>query len=129
MPLQLFLESDLPFAETRYVGAIDDAQLMGFYRGLYRRPEFATIRAELVDLSEADLSLVSGSGLSELAELISDELARLNIPSMRTAVYAPSDLPFGVARIYAAWSELSPEEVRVFRDRDDAIRWLSVSGT
>ncbi|MEM9401902.1 MAG: hypothetical protein AAGA44_05330 [Pseudomonadota bacterium] len=107
MPLQLFLESDLPFAETRYLGAIDDAQLLGFYRGLYRRPEFATIRAELVDLSESDLSLVSGSGLSELAELISDELAR----------------------IYAAWSELSPEEVRVFRDRDDAIRWLSESGT
>ena len=118
------MEPGLPFIETRYVGVVDDAQLMDYYRELYRRPNLDFVTSELVDLSDADLGLVSTAGLSSLASFVVDELARLQLGSARTAIYAPYDLPFGVARMYEAWSDHSPEEVRVFRDRDDAVRWL-----
>ncbi len=127
MPLHLHLEPGVSFIVTRYIGVIEDEQLMAYYRDIYRRPDLEQFHTELVDLSEADMGRVSVEGLSDLAAFIDLELSHSDDVSTRTAIYAPHDLPFGVARMYEAWSSSSPEEVRVFRGRDEAIRWLNES--
>ena len=82
------------------------------------------MKAEFADLSEADMRLVTSSGLAELANDVEEEFRKLGIESIKTAVYSPDDLPFGLGRVYQAWSDESPERVRVFRDRSKAIEWL-----
>ena len=44
----------------------------------------------------------------------------------KTAYYGPSDLKFGLLRMYEAYAEIEavPPVTRVFRDRDEAIAWL-----
>lgn len=42
----------------------------------------------------------------------------------RCAVLAASDVVFGLVRMYEAYSEGAPIEVRAFRDYDQAMAWL-----
>ncbi len=44
--------------------------------------------------------------------------------SERATDYDPVDTPFGLGRVHQAWSDSSPEFVRVFRDKEKAIEWL-----
>ena len=125
MPLQFSLEPDRPYFLTRFIDQVDDGQMFDYYGQLYSRPELTPVKAELVDLSEADLRQVSASALADLAEMMEEEFQRLGVESVKTAIYGPDDMPFGLSRIYQAWSESSPELVRVFRDKNEAIEWLS----
>ena len=125
MTLQFLPEPDKPYFVTRFVGEIDDSQLFDYYRQVYSRPELQPVKAEFADLSEADMTRVSATALADLAAMIEDDFTSLGGESVRTAVYSPDDMPFGLGRIYQAWSESSPELVRVFRDKDKAIEWLS----
>lgn len=45
----------------------------------------------------------------------------------RTAVLAPDDLQFGLARMSEAFTEMdaTPFGFRAFRDRDEALQWLT----
>ena len=82
------------------------------------------MKSELADLSEADMSQVTTGGLAELSKFVAEDYLSLGIESVKTAVYSPDDMPFGLARVYEAWSDSSPELVMVFRDREEAIQWL-----
>ena len=124
MPLHFSPKSEQPYFVTRFVGEIDDGQLFEYYGHVYSRPELQPMKAELADLSEADMRRVTTSGLEELAKSIEKMFAKLGIESIKTAVYSPDDLPFGLGRVYQAWSDSSPELVKVFRDRSKAIEWL-----
>lgn len=119
------LEPEQPYFMTRFVGQIDDAQLSEYYPSVYFRPELRRAKAELADLSEADMTRVTTQGLEALARDIERALVKLGIDALKTAVYSPEDMPFGLARVYQAWSDLSPEVVKVFRDRDKAVEWLN----
>jgi len=44
----------------------------------------------------------------------------------RMVIDAPDDVPFGIARMFQAYREGSPIEVRVFRLADEARRWLGL---
>lgn len=125
MPLHFSLEPEQPYFMTRFVGQIDDAQLSEYYPSVYFRPELRRAKAELADLSEADMTRVTTQGLEALARDIERALVKLGIDALKTAVYSPEDMPFGLARVYQAWSDLSPEVVKVFRDRDKAVEWLN----
>ncbi|MDJ0916127.1 MAG: hypothetical protein QNJ05_00085 [Woeseiaceae bacterium] len=125
MTLQFLPEPDKPYFVTRFIGEVDDSQLFEYYRQVYTRPELQPVKAEFADISEADVTRVSATGLAGLAAMIEEDFTSLGIESLKTAVYTPDDMPFGLGRIYQVWSESSPELVRVFRDRDKAIEWLS----
>jgi hypothetical protein len=45
----------------------------------------------------------------------------------RTAIVATEDLQFGLARMSAAYAEFqsAPYSIRVFRSREEALRWLT----
>ena len=124
MPLHFSLEPEQPYFITRAVGEIDDSQLLEYYRVVYSRPELSPMKAELADLSEADWTRVTASGTAELARTIEKIFVELGIESLKTALYSPGDLPFGLSRMYQAWADSSPELVRVFRDKSKAIEWL-----
>lgn len=124
MPLHFSLEPGRRYFMTRFEGQIDDTQLFEYYDQVYLRPELQPPMAEFVDLSEGDLTRVTTRGLEELAQRNKHTLSKLGIDSIKTAVYSPNNMPFGLGRVYQAWSDTSPELVRVFRDRQEAIDWL-----
>ncbi len=98
--------------------------MLSKYLEFYRGHEWVPSMREFVDLSVADLSLVTADGLVSLANTLADLFEGDGISVYKTAVYSPNDLPFGLARLYEAYTADSPEAVQVFRDRDEALRWL-----
>ncbi len=78
----------------------------------------------LTEVSQADASDISVGVLQKLAELAAERNA--GHPQAKVAVFAPQDLPFGLARMYAALARSRPGEVQVFRNRDEAVDWMLV---
>lgn len=80
----------------------------------------------LVDLTGVDQFLVT-RGDVERVVAVSHRLAALS-PAMAVAVAAPTDLVFGMARMWEAMSNGSGWTTRVFRSVADARRWLAEQG-
>ncbi len=101
-----------------------DEEILAGYLEFLSGDEWSPVMYELVDLSEADLREVTATGLAELAEAVAGVFEQAGVSTSRTAVYSARNMPFGLARIYEAYTFESPESVQVFRDRDQALRWL-----
>ena len=78
----------------------------------------------LVDLSNADLVETESDVIRRVAQYFEGVLREHGAKDIKTAVYAPEDFPFGIARVYEAMTAMSPQTVQVFRDMDKARRWL-----
>ena len=107
-----------------WTGSLTDAEVLYLYIEFHKGDEWKPGMAELVDLTHADMRQVSAEGLAALAEKITEIFGEANVSTSKTAVYSETDLPFGLARLYEAYTHESPETVQVFRDRDEAMNWL-----
>ncbi len=114
--------SDTYFVST-LTGKVRDTDLVEAYRDFLDSGPWHAGLMELVDLEGADLSEVTADGLRKLTEVMTSSLDAENA-TVATAIYAPHDLPFGLARMYQAFADESPESVRVFRDLDEARTWI-----
>jgi hypothetical protein len=80
----------------------------------------------MVDMSDVDTAIVtSPAAMRELAELSAGmDPARRS----RFAIVAPQAAIFGLGRMYETYREMngrSTKQVAVFRDRAEAVEWLS----
>lgn len=96
------------------------------YRQAYADPDFAHCPRELVDMRRADSMDISGEALGVINRLTRDRLERRPEP-LQTAVLAPNDLAFGIARMYGAYASEGAEQVGVFRKFDEAMAWLGLA--
>jgi hypothetical protein len=104
-------------------GRIDDAILLESYARLLRAPDFDPTLHDVVDLSDADLQ-ISATALWKLIGMLAqlDSLGRRT----RVALVAVQTVAYGLARMYELIRSSSPgstEEVRVYRDRETALKW------
>ena len=109
---------------SKYTDAITDTSIFNCYKDFYEEGAWKPGYNELVDASECDLSNLTGSGMIRLNGYIESLYKSHNIINVKTAIYAPHDLPFGIGRMYEAYADESPEHVQVFRDLSKAIKWL-----
>ena len=79
---------------------------------------------ELVDLSGVTGDSAPTDAVRGIAEWLRG--ADTNRPGAKLAFIAPSDLGFGMARLYGVHREHPDIEIRVFRERGDALNWLGV---
>ena len=108
---------------TRLSGDIRDEEMLEAYRQLYSDPRWSPGFHEIADFRTANMRQVSNEAVARVGQL-SERMAK-GIP-FKTAVIAPTDLPFGLARMYEALAAESPEEVTVFRDEASALAWLEL---
>jgi hypothetical protein len=84
---------------------------------------------ECIDLSAVeDVIDATDANMMGLARLS----VQLDDPAQptRLAIIAQSDLHYGLARMYEAYRSMQPKnsrQVSIFRNRDDALRWLTGS--
>ncbi len=50
-----------------------------------------------------------------------------DVSGVRIAIYSPTDLPYGLSRMYRAMQNESLQTIEVFRSKDDAISWVETS--
>jgi hypothetical protein len=101
-------------------GNITTDEIISILEEFYRHPT----KFLLWNLSQADLSNITGDDLRHILE-VSNTLCK-HRKHGKTAILAPSDLPFGLGRQYAILGELydNPVHIESFRSYDMAIAWL-----
>ena len=84
----------------------------------------AVTRNALWDLTEADVEHLTSQDVRKLARA-PEGISRVRAGG-KTAIVAPTDLSFGLARMYEFSVDLEDAgiELRVFRSRAEALEWL-----
>ena len=124
MPISYHIEKDAGRVVLEFRGTITDRELFATYEALYADPSHRVGLDELTDCREVERVDVTTGALVALAA----STARLldgKQQTWRVAIVAPSDVVFGMARMYEAFRAESPEQVQVFRDRAAAEAWLA----
>lgn len=125
MPLIFTVEEGSSYFVSRYIGEIVDGDLIPPWKEFLERPDWNPSLNELCDLSESDLSRVTPQGIQNFAMFSNHFYTSRGLEEVKVAVYAPKDLPFGLARMYESRSFESPEKLRIFRDLESAKKWLT----
>ena len=118
----------LVLARARNVLTEDD--IFDYQREVWSRNDVTGFN-ELLDLSAVEqIDLTSTDSIEEFARLA----VSMDIPATATrfAIVAPTDLMFGLGRMYEAYrnrNEQSTKQARVFRSRSEALAWLAVSSS
>ena len=107
----------------KYSGMVTAEILIAMREQFISDPAFAPGMSFLVDFREASLLELDEGALRRVSahgRAIGSEWG-----AHRSAVVAPSDLEFGVSRIFAVIGERPGLELQVFRDLASASQWLA----
>ena len=126
MPITFSINLKAGYFLSKYRGVITDALLLSSYQDFHEGDNWVPGLHELADLSQADMTRVTETGLRKLSEYVESVYREHGQSYIKTAAFAPTDLPFGIARMYEVFSSKSPEYLQVFRLIDDAESWLVI---
>ena len=126
MPIIFTVNIKSGYFISKYVGKVSKDEIIDLYTSFFEDGGWIPGLNELVDHSELDGSNLTGDGLRTIAMYANNFYKQHNIPNVKTAIFAPKDLPFGLSRIYNVMTDDSPEEVGVFREMQEAKSWLGI---
>lgn len=101
-------------------GELKDSDLLRLAIDVESDPEIEPDFSLLVDLRGADGRNVTSNGVRELAK----RPFALS-PTSRRGIVTPTELTFGMARVYEALRNAEGGAIRVFRDYEEAVRWVA----
>ena len=125
MPLDHQVDEEENVLVSRATGVLDAATLLSHMENVRSEARLRPGFRSFVDLSGADLCQLDANTVRRAAE-VTRGFDRGQEP-VRVAVLAPTDVAFGLARMYAALVESLQREVRVFREADAARAWLGIA--
>ena len=120
MPIFSQIDSSLGVVFSTFQGVVTANDLLTQIEVIHTDPAFQPSFNHLVDMRGATRFDVSSEGI----RLVSTHSA-FNEKSHRAIVAGKNDI-FGMARMYQSFREWydKPDQVRVFRDMEEARRWL-----
>ena len=99
MPITYSMNHDEGYLEIIYKGQISDAEFLDTYKSLLNSYDRIPATNNLTDISEADLTNLSSDAIRELSDYILRLYKKTGITSLKTAIYAPDSLQFGLSRV------------------------------
>jgi hypothetical protein len=119
MPVRHSIDLEPPLVHTIFSGHVTDADLREHLRTLMADDRFDPMMPELVDLTDVTDVSVTSAMVEASARWL------LHAPRARRAIVAPTDVLFGLSRMYQLYrDDLSGDTLRVFRTREQALEWL-----
>ena len=118
MPTSYRIDPERELVVTRAWGAPSSEDLEAHYANLITDPRFRPSYRQLGDLSAVTTFSVDAWRIAQVAA------TPVFDTGTRRALIAPSEVGFGLSSIFAAYSERAGQDVRVFRERDEAEAWL-----
>ena len=107
----------------RVEGPIDVDRLTEMLSALYQSPGYDPNMNALWDLRAADFTAVTSEQISSVTGLVEKFWGKEG--EGKAALIVTRDLDFGLSRMYEMLlSGASPDRVMVFRDYDEAEKWL-----
>lgn len=122
MPVITEIDQEARLATHRLEGRISYTEVVESIGGLFGNPDFDPAMAILIELSPGATSGLSAVDITRLIQGLRRNPARRG-PG-RTAVVASAAADLGMVRVIRDLLRDSAREAQVFKDRDEALRWL-----
>jgi hypothetical protein len=126
MGIEYQIDDERRMVLAQAVGTVTPQDVLAYQQEVWTRADVAGYD-ELFDMTTAERMVPpSNESVRELAELAAS--ADCTGIASRFAIVAPSDLAFGIGRMYQSYRESdarSTKKVAVFRSMDNALEWLS----
>ncbi len=123
MPISFTIFEEQGYYIARIVGRVTDDDILAAFKEFHSTQD-ATKWNVLADFGDADLRGVTEFGVGQQVHNVRDRYRASEPHTVRTAVYAPDDLGYGLVRMYLARADDIPQSVRLFRDKNEALAWL-----
>ncbi len=120
MPISYTIDHDRKLVVTRLWDAVTEDQVYEHNRLLRSDPLFDPSFKQLTDMTELGEVLVGAGMIKDTAR------DHFFLPGVPRALVAPSDVVFGMARMFAIHSESMGQQIEVFRELDAAETWLGL---
>jgi hypothetical protein len=120
MAMSHSIDAERQVVLCRAWGVLSNEDLREHYQLIGADPEFRSHYRQLGDLRDVTRLIADSSAIAAAASLT------VFAPGTRRALIAPSDITFGLARMFASYAEDVGQLVRVFRDARDAEEWLEL---
>jgi hypothetical protein len=125
MPIDYSIDHERRLVHARAHGVFTHEDVFGYQRDAWSSKDVAGYD-EIVDMSDVE-SIVQPpvENVRDLASLAAE--MDLGTAPSRLAIVAPTDIAYGLGRMYQAYRETderSHKEVAVFRKRDDAFAFI-----
>lgn len=106
-----------------FSGQISDTDMLESYKEFYTSNNWVPGYSELVDVSKADLSRVTTTGILRLAMYVSslNDEDRAKFPCI--AIFAPHGLSCEIGRMYSV-KAVNWKRFKVFHSREKAQEWI-----
>ena len=126
MPITFSCQDADDFITVKYAGKITGDDLIAAWKAFLEDEKFTPGNNYFIDVSDADLSKLTGKGLHDYVAYLEQFIAAQGqgVTVRKSAIYAPDTLAYGIARMYDALGIDTAKSIRVFKDKQDAINWL-----
>ena len=108
-------------------GVINGESIMGYIQGVLRDPDYQPGLLEYIDLSGVSEWQLSHSEVEKVTHFDNLDMAPIKKIS-RTGIYAPTDVAFGMARMYQALAEKYHSSIFISKNQDEVLKYLGCSG-
>ncbi len=121
MPATYAIDTPRALVRTTIPGHVTDGDLALHQQCLAADPAFAPAMCQLIEVADVTGLSVTSEGMHAIAR------ANLFGPSSRRAIVAQQDAHYGLARMFQLLRDSAPEQIGVFRDRQEAYAWLGIA--
>lgn len=122
MPVEITIDADRGRIWSRLSGRMDRKTLRQYYEALYAHPRFQPDMSEIFDVSAVTEVDLTGDEVRDFsAATASNTSAGAGVS---VAIVAPTDLTFGLARLYELSQIETTNRMCVVRTRAEAEAWL-----
>ena len=122
MPVIYHINRDTAFIETHCTGEVTLDEVLDHFLQLEAEPALPRRLDVLLDLDKTT-SLPESSQLMEVTKAV--ERLRAKVEWGACAIVASHDALYGMSRIFEVFAEKQFARISVFRDREDAKRWIA----
>ncbi|MBN2416215.1 hypothetical protein JXO52_10255 [bacterium] len=123
MPITCTFRPDCKLAVFSHIGDVPDDEFLMSYKRYIESPDFKKGWNLLIDLRRTTSTARGSDALRKMADFIKAQLAGIMVKP-KVAVLAPTDLSFGLARMYEVFSDEIIWDFTVFRSLDAALAWV-----
>ena len=120
MPITHKIDVGRRIVFTRAFGIVTDSELFQYHTNLPSDPDFDPSFNLLSDFTEVTKWDVQSSTVHRIASI------PLFVDSSLRAIVAGSDVIFGHVRMFLTLRDIDPNNLRVFRDLNEARKWLGL---
>ena len=124
MPIDYEWDEKAGLISTRLWGEVTDADIDAHTRKLFQDSRLAPPLLEIIDTRDVGKMNITARSLKKMADAAG--VFKEKFSGQRSAIVAPTDVMFGMARMYEMLSESagSPIQICAFRTFEDARAWL-----